>query len=185
MVGMSWIPSMPHTLSDTRRLTTVTIWKRVCECNAFWLQSGVYQYGGMTEALKMIYRTEGVRGLCCGLVPTLFRDAPFSGLYFMFYTQTKCTVPYGEGRTESLWPFLSVLFNFFPVLSSLPDVSQSTVELSGHIITERLFRVSVWNLILFFLKIGSHQVTRMVRVHFETDNIMFIGMWSNIYHVKT
>ncbi|PSN29957.1 Solute carrier family 25 member 38 [Blattella germanica] len=56
-------------------------------------ESGVYQYGGVTEALRVIYRTEGVRGLCCGLVPTLFRDAPFSGLYFMFYTQTKRSIP--------------------------------------------------------------------------------------------
>ncbi|XP_069684951.1 mitochondrial glycine transporter A-like isoform X2 [Periplaneta americana] len=56
-------------------------------------ESGVYQYGGMTEALRVIYRTEGVRGLCCGLVPTLVRDAPFSGLYFMFYSQTKRYVP--------------------------------------------------------------------------------------------
>ncbi|XP_021938650.1 solute carrier family 25 member 38-A-like isoform X2 [Zootermopsis nevadensis] len=57
-------------------------------------ESGVYEYGGMTEALRIIYRTEGVRGLCCGLVPTLLRDAPFSGLYFMFYTQTKRAVPH-------------------------------------------------------------------------------------------
>ncbi|KAJ9581182.1 hypothetical protein L9F63_023641 [Diploptera punctata] len=56
-------------------------------------ESGVYQYGGVTQALRVIYRTEGVRGLCCGLVPTLFRDAPFSGLYFMFYTQTKRALP--------------------------------------------------------------------------------------------
>ena len=62
----------------------------------FVLQSGVYQYGGMTQALRVIYQTEGVRGLCCGLIPTLFRDAPFSGLYFMFYTQTKRALPQGN-----------------------------------------------------------------------------------------
>lgn len=56
-------------------------------------ESGVYGYSSMTAALKEIYRTEGIKGMTCGLVPTLFRDAPFSGLYLMFYTQTKKLVP--------------------------------------------------------------------------------------------
>lgn len=58
-------------------------------------ESGVYGYNSITSALKEIYRTEGIRGMTCGLVPTLFRDAPFSGLYFMFYTQAKQMVPKG------------------------------------------------------------------------------------------
>ncbi|XP_046389789.1 mitochondrial glycine transporter-like isoform X2 [Ischnura elegans] len=56
-------------------------------------ESGVYQYGGVIQAFRTIYRNEGVRGLSCGLLPTLFRDAPFSGLYLMFYTQAKAAVP--------------------------------------------------------------------------------------------
>lgn len=56
-------------------------------------ESGVYRYSSMSSALTEIYRTEGIRGMTCGLVPTLFRDAPFSGLYLMFYTQTKQLVP--------------------------------------------------------------------------------------------
>lgn len=56
-------------------------------------ESGVYKYNSLGGALKAIYRAEGLRGLSCGLGPTLARDAPFSGLYLMFYTQAKQSVP--------------------------------------------------------------------------------------------
>lgn len=52
-------------------------------------ESGSYRYSGMSSALVTIYSKEGLRGLSCGLIPTLVRDAPYSGLYLMFYTQLK------------------------------------------------------------------------------------------------
>ena len=53
------------------------------------VESGLFQYGSVREALAHIRRQEGVRGLSAGLLPTLARDAPFSGLYLMFYSGLK------------------------------------------------------------------------------------------------
>lgn len=52
-------------------------------------ESDKYRYSGVFRALGNIYRTEGIRGLFSGLAATLLRDAPFSGIYLMFYTQAK------------------------------------------------------------------------------------------------
>ena len=62
----------------------------------FYFQSGVYKYNSIGEALRLIYKYEGVKGLSSGLIPTLLRDAPYSGLYLMFYTQLKNTVASGK-----------------------------------------------------------------------------------------
>ncbi|CAB3224371.1 unnamed protein product [Arctia plantaginis] len=64
-------------------------------------ESGVYKYNSLGGALKAIYRAEGLRGLSCGLGPTLARDAPFSGLYLMFYTQSKQSIPKEWMQTPS------------------------------------------------------------------------------------
>uniref|UniRef100_A0A4X1TQH3 Solute carrier family 25 member 38 n=1 Tax=Sus scrofa TaxID=9823 RepID=A0A4X1TQH3_PIG len=52
-------------------------------------ESGRYGYESIYSALRSIYHSEGYRGLFSGLTATLLRDAPFSGIYLMFYNQTK------------------------------------------------------------------------------------------------
>jgi solute carrier family 25 protein 38 len=50
--------------------------------------SGTNQiYRGTFDALKTIASQEGARGLYSGWLATIARDAPFSGLYFMFYSK--------------------------------------------------------------------------------------------------
>jgi len=62
-------------------------------------QCGRYSYGSVTGALRSVCRTEGPAALFSGLVATLLRDVPFSGLYVMFYSQAKASLP--KGRAPS------------------------------------------------------------------------------------
>ena len=56
-------------------------------------ESQQYNYRSVLAALRVILAAEGVRGLTLGLVPTLARDVPFSGLYLMFYEHLKTITP--------------------------------------------------------------------------------------------
>ena len=49
----------------------------------------MYKYRGTLDALRAVSHAEGLRGLTAGLLPTLLRDVPFAGLYFMFYERLK------------------------------------------------------------------------------------------------
>ncbi|KAM9324730.1 mitochondrial glycine transporter [Gastrophryne carolinensis] len=59
-------------------------------------ESGKYGYKSVFGALGNIYRSEGPRGLFSGITATLLRDAPFSGIYLMFYMQGKRCVLYNN-----------------------------------------------------------------------------------------
>ncbi|KAF7666359.1 hypothetical protein LDENG_00109490 [Lucifuga dentata] len=56
-------------------------------------ESGRYSYGSVVGALRSVCRTEGPGALFSGLMATLLRDVPFSGVYVMFYSQTKASLP--------------------------------------------------------------------------------------------
>ncbi|KAJ3614715.1 hypothetical protein NHX12_018286 [Muraenolepis orangiensis] len=56
-------------------------------------ESGQYNYVSVAGALRSVYETEGLRALFSGLTATLLRDAPFSGIYVMFYSQAKRALP--------------------------------------------------------------------------------------------
>lgn len=53
------------------------------------LESGLFDYRDVSRAFTSILRTEGVRGLYTGVTATLMRDAPFSSIYYMFYSQLR------------------------------------------------------------------------------------------------
>lgn len=52
-------------------------------------ESGQFNYPSISQAFQTIWRVEGFRGLYSGASATLARDAPYSGLYLMFYGKGK------------------------------------------------------------------------------------------------
>ncbi|CAI5674395.1 unnamed protein product [Oreochromis niloticus] len=72
----------------------VTVVKTRFEC-------GRYSYGSVIGALRSVCQTEGPAALFSGLMATLLRDVPFSGIYVMFYSQTKASLPKGKEISTS------------------------------------------------------------------------------------
>ncbi|KAF2656557.1 putative solute carrier family 25 member 38 [Lophiostoma macrostomum CBS 122681] len=52
-------------------------------------ESNLYSYRSLFSACKDIVRTEGLRGFFAGFGATAVRDAPYAGLYVLFYEQSK------------------------------------------------------------------------------------------------
>eukprot|EP01116_Phalansterium_solitarium_P011888 TRINITY_DN27736_c0_g1_i1.p1 TRINITY_DN27736_c0_g1~~TRINITY_DN27736_c0_g1_i1.p1 ORF type:complete len:302 (-),score=80.08 TRINITY_DN27736_c0_g1_i1:565-1470(-) len=50
---------------------------------------GTNPYGGTLSAVVTIAKTERLAGLFSGFWPTIMRDAPYSGFYFVFYQESK------------------------------------------------------------------------------------------------
>jgi solute carrier family 25 protein 38 len=55
-------------------------------------KSNFYNYKSMGEAVRSIVKEQGIRGLFSGWGATAMRDAPFAGLYVMFYENCKPTM---------------------------------------------------------------------------------------------
>lgn len=99
-------------------------------------ESGAYSYESVFAALRSIYCSEGHRGLFRGLTATLLRDAPFSGLYLMFYSQTRATVLHGTDQLDAaVLPLVNFSCGIFAgILASLvtqpADVIKTHMQLS-------------------------------------------------------
>lgn len=52
-------------------------------------ESNLYAYNSMFSASRDIFRTEGLKGFFAGFGATAVRDAPYAGLYVLFYEQSK------------------------------------------------------------------------------------------------
>jgi len=67
-------------------LIPVTVVKTRWEAGGTQFQ---YKGVGVFGSIKTILATEGVKGLTTGLIPTILRDAPYSGIYLMLYNKLK------------------------------------------------------------------------------------------------
>lgn len=52
-------------------------------------ESNLYSYSSLFSASRDIFHTEGMRGFFAGFGATAVRDAPYAGLYVLFYEQSK------------------------------------------------------------------------------------------------
>lgn len=52
-------------------------------------ESNLYAYRSIVGAGKDIFKTEGLKGFFSGFGATAIRDAPYAGLYVLFYEQLK------------------------------------------------------------------------------------------------
>ena len=63
-------------------------------------ESNLYSYNSLFSASKDIMRTEGIRGFFAGFGATAVRDAPYAGLYILFYEQSKRRLSHLASRIE-------------------------------------------------------------------------------------
>ncbi|KAI5075327.1 hypothetical protein GOP47_0009403 [Adiantum capillus-veneris] len=110
----------------------ITVLKTRMEYEAM---SGV-RYPNTMKALVLIARTEGLKGLYSGLVPTILRDAPYSGLYLLLYSTTRRTISEWQDSRRS--PHMPV--NFLAgaiagasatILTHPPDVIRTKLQLEN------------------------------------------------------
>ncbi|XP_056144698.1 mitochondrial glycine transporter A-like [Lampris incognitus] len=107
-------------------------------------ESGRYNYTSVAGALRNVCQTEGPRALFSGLMATLLRDAPFSGIYVMFYSQTKASLP-KEISTSAYAPLANfgcgVLAGILASLITQPaDVVKTHVQVSPQLKTSEAIR---------------------------------------------
>ncbi|KAI6174746.1 hypothetical protein M3Y99_01999700 [Aphelenchoides fujianensis] len=95
------------------------------------LESSIFNHSSVADAFRNVVRETGVRGLWRGLVPTILRDSPFSGLYLVFYRRQIAFVEKQAGDCNPLVRFGAGLTSgFLACLFTQPfDVLKTVVQL--------------------------------------------------------
>lgn len=96
-------------------------------------ESGKYGYKSIFGAVHSITVNEGLRGLSSGLLPTLVRDVPFSGIYLMLYETLKVEVDRARGGSSQVDKFACSLVAgaLASIVTQPADVIKTRMQLGG------------------------------------------------------
>ncbi|CAG9858660.1 unnamed protein product [Phyllotreta striolata] len=98
-----WIPLISGGIA---RIISVTIVSPL-ELFRTKMQSQKLSYVELNEAYRSLIKQSGVRGLWKGVFPTLYRDVPFSAIYWMNYESIKSTLTDRDNTHPFLISFMS------------------------------------------------------------------------------
>ncbi|XP_022192328.2 solute carrier family 25 member 40 isoform X2 [Nilaparvata lugens] len=98
-----WVPLVSGCFARIIAATTVS----PIELVRTKMQSKRLSYTEMSIALQSLMKTEGLRGLWKGVGPTLLRDVPFSGIYWVSYETLKSIQNGGSSRVTFTNSFIS------------------------------------------------------------------------------
>jgi len=112
--------------------------------------SGLY-YRNTFHAVQTIAYKEGIPGLYSGLLPTLVRDAPYSGLYLLLYNQMQCflkdNLPNGSSTAGATFLAGAMAGGCATFLTHPPDVVRTRLQL------ERTHQSSILSTVKHIVKV--------------------------------
>ncbi|MEQ2183674.1 hypothetical protein GOODEAATRI_000501 [Goodea atripinnis] len=138
----------------------ITVIKTRFEC-------GRYSYVSVSGALRSVCQSEGPAALFSGLMATLLRDVPFSGIYVMFYSQTKASLPQAPLANFSCGVLAGVLAS---LVTQPADVVKTHVQVHPHLRTAEAIKY-IYSVTTFLLLYLNNVIDMSVSL--KTDLLVF------------
>ncbi|VDD96119.1 unnamed protein product [Enterobius vermicularis] len=135
-LGQKYIAQSEHPLTEnfllgfvSRSFVAVTLMPATVIKTRF--ESNIYRDESIYGAVKRIMKSDGFQGLFKGVIPTVLRDAPFSGIYLAFYRQNKKLWEKHFGQVKALTRFFcGIMAGVFACAVTQPfDVTKTQMQL--------------------------------------------------------
>ena len=102
-------------------------------------ESNLYSYRSIAGAARDIYRTERLAGFFAGFGATALRDAPYAGLYVLFYEQAKRRLgrlyERVAGPEEGITTATTATTQLFPTAAAAAEAHQRSVRSASFLAT--------------------------------------------------